>query len=37
MLSAEENKKRDYHVPNLDRALCIMERLAEAPRGLNRN
>ena len=37
MLPVEENKKRDYHVPNLDRALCIMERLAEAPRGLNRN
>ena len=29
--------RRDYHVPNLDRALCIMEKLAEAPRGLNRN
>ncbi len=37
MLSAEENRKRDYHVPNLDRALCIMEKLAAAPRGLNRN
>jgi len=37
MVSAEDSKKHDYHVPNLDRALCIMEKLAEAPRGLNRN
>lgn len=29
--------KRNYHVPNLDRALQIVETLSASPRGLNRN
>ena len=29
--------KRNYHVPNLDRALQIIEKLSACPRGLNRN
>ena len=29
--------KRNYHVPNLDRALQIVETLSTFPRGLNRN
>ena len=37
MTDVENSTRRDYHVPNLDRALCIMEKLAAAPRGLNRN
>ena len=37
MVSAEDSKKRDYHVPNLDRALLIMEKLSASPSGLNRN
>ena len=30
-------EKRNYHVPNLDRALQIVEKLSLFPRGLNRN
>ncbi len=35
----DKNKtaKRNYHVPNLDRALQIVETLSAFPRGLNRN
>ena len=29
--------RRNYHVPNLDRALQIIEKLSACPRGLNRN
>ena len=37
MLEANRTAKRNYHVPNLDRALQIVERLSLSPRGLNRN
>ena len=30
-------EKRNYHVPNLDRALQIIERLSSSARGMNRN
>lgn len=29
--------ENDYHVPNLDRALVILEKLSQNPAGLNRN
>jgi hypothetical protein len=32
-----KSEKRNYHVPNLDRALQIVETLSAHPRGLNRN
>lgn len=34
---ANRSAKRNYHVPNLDRALQIVEVLSSSPRGLNRN
>jgi len=34
---ANRSVKRNYHVPNLDRALQIVEVLSSSPRGLNRN
>ena len=37
MVAAKKIGKRNYHVPNLDRALPIVERLASFPKGLNRN
>lgn len=37
MVAAKKIGKRNYHVPNLDRALQIVERLASFPKGLNRN
>ena len=37
MLDANRTARRNYHVPNLDRALQIVERLSLSPRGLNRN
>ena len=37
MAAANRTVKRNYHVPNLDRALQIVEVLSSSPRGLNRN
>ena len=37
MDSRQKIAKRNYHVPNLDRALQIIEKLSTCPRGLNRN
>ena len=37
MVAAKKIGKRNYHVPNLDRALQIVERLSSFPKGLNRN
>ena len=37
MSAANRTVKRNYHVPNLDRALQIVEVLSSSPRGLNRN
>ena len=37
MRGADKAEKRNYHVPNLDRALQIVEALSAHPRGLNRN
>ena len=37
MAAANRTVKRNYHVPNLDRALQIIEVLSSSPRGLNRN
>ena len=37
MISKGNSEKRNYHVPNLDRALQIVETLSAHPRGLNRN
>ena len=37
MAAANRIVKRNYHVPNLDRALQIVEALSSSPRGLNRN
>ena len=37
MAAANRIVKRNYHVPNLDRALQIVEVLSSSPRGLNRN
>ena len=37
MAAANRAVKRNYHVPNLDRALQIVEVISSSPRGLNRN
>ena len=37
MNDRNKTAKRNYHVPNLDRALQIVETLSSSPRGMNRN
>ena len=37
MNAKRKSEKRNYHVPNLDRALQIIEKLSACPTGLNRN
>lgn len=37
MSTIGKKRQNDYHVPNLDRALVIIEKLSGSPRGLNRN
>lgn len=37
MNTRSKAEKRNYHVPNLDRALQIIERLSSSARGMNRN
>ena len=37
MAAGKRPAKRNYHVPNLDRALQIIETLSSSPHGLNRN
>ena len=37
MKDRTKTAKRNYHVPNLDRALQIVETLSSSPRGMNRN